>query len=266
MNVTCKDDMLAANPPLRSEQTPCGDIKIARKRKGRGEKVLVGRISRKPNKDQDADSEHCEGNLFEIRKKAGVVGPGSKPNKQVNEQRPILTRELLDLAPRRKRMDRGKSEVNKVAVVDDLGDDMMKRGKERMLRIANCGTVGTRKFRDNTTSIDQWTETTSPRVKLKLKSLPDCSFVDRGIIKRSTPTLERSAISGYEDLNSEWHNSNPSATQARGDKENCCGSVAGKNLEKEMSRELQGIKNSFVKVDQWQMEFEDVNTEGGRGV
>ena len=227
-STACKGDM-CDNVLLTPKQD--GRIDVKKKRMGsEGKRTRAGQNFKDPNEDQvNGSGNPRSGPLFLAQN--ATAAHDSKPKRQKHEPEAILTRQLLDLAPRRRRTEESRFGVSKLPPVDDLGDDVTSGEEEG---------VG-----NSLTLISGGDGVLSKRHRSTPQSLQTCVF----------PQPDSRIDHGNQGVG--YYLGNRSVRVAFGGKENDLGIKIGSAG----SQRLKSIQEAFEKVDQWQMEFEDVNIE-----
>jgi len=214
-----------------------------------------------------------------------VVEVEPKRQKRVpeKEEKPILTRDLLDLAPRRRRTARGpaRSTRSREPVVDDLGEDLTSELEDEVLVVTKKRAIAAAKRGGRATAAKEKGTTVT-----KKAPLPSAKKTAKGknIVAMETPKKargRRNSVSISKSGGVKTYGrpkgvgggggSDGSATPVPADKENDA-TMGGVGVEpsseftgedsigvaKEGRRKLKQIKKVFREVDMWEMEFEDV--------
>lgn len=189
------------------------------------------------------------------------------------EKGPVLTRDLLDLAPRRRRAARGPARAtrNREPVVDDLGEDLTSELEDEISMVTKKRGKGGR----TTTTKNKGTTITK-------KAAPFVKKAARGNAAAAVETPKKGRGRGGCISNSKSGGmktyyrpksvggdggSDGSATPVPADKENDATMVEPSSeltgedsigVGKEGRRKLREVKKVFREVDMWEMEFEDV--------
>ncbi|KAF8419566.1 hypothetical protein EV426DRAFT_615196 [Tirmania nivea] len=229
-----------------------------------------------PKRQKRAPENRIQGST--VRSVANSSRSGPRPEKE-EEKKLVLTRDLLGLAPRRRRGAKGpaRSTRNKEPVVDDLGEDLTSELEDEISRVtkkraaAATGKGGrARATKDKGTTI---TKKAVPLAKKAAKGKNTVAVVETPKKGRGRGgSISNSKSGGMKTYGRPKSvvsdsGSDGSATPVPADKENDATMVepssklTGKDsigVGKEGRRKLKEIKKAFSEVDMWEMEFEDV--------
>lgn len=273
---------------LRTPKRKVLGLEMATKRTGTGTKKSPdGKIIEEDESESSDDSDSSSLSGEETPKPVPVE---AKPKRQKRVQpetvEPILTKDLLDLAPRRRRTGKARTTRNKAPVVDDLGEDVTGEIEEEISLVvkkrAGAAKKGGKMVKEKGTTVTKKAQAKSGVAKGKGKTTAAASRAtetpvkDRRAAVSQTPTVMKPGRRTYGRQKSIGDNgSDSSLTPVPADKENEFSMSLEPSSEigtdeagvtKDGRKKLRQIKTLFEEVDKWEMEFEDVSVEASSDV